>query len=104
MSWDLYVTCSHCGRGGGGFNYTHNTNPMMSAAGCDPGAFDGLRAFEAMPKLRALLAELEAHPDKYRAMDPENGWGSYDSLLPVLREIETAVAEAPSDSLVSVSM
>ncbi len=46
--------------------------------------------------LDAAIRELEAHPALYRAMDPPNGWGSYDRLLPVLRGMRDAVPEWPT--------
>lgn len=42
------------------------------------------------------LDALEADPEQYRAMNPENGWGSYDSLLGVLREMrDRSTTEVP---------
>jgi len=34
-----------------------------------------------------MVENLKANPEKYRAMNPENGWGSYDSLCKKWREI-----------------
>lgn len=47
--------------------------------------------------LTALVKELESDPPKYMAMNPENGWGSYKTLLEVLRDMRDAVPmEEPS--------
>lgn len=102
MSWDAAV----CGYE---WNYTHNTNRMVNAAAEAAGLdldgktwFDHLKGrtiYETRPFLAAIVAELAAHPDKYRAMNPENGWGSYDSLLPVLWEMRD-VRPPPPVSLV----
>ena len=49
----------------------------------------------AQPFFRAVVCELEANPDTYRAMNPENGWGNYDSLLEVLREMRDVQVPSP---------
>lgn len=69
------------------WNYTSNCAPMWRAAGADLAQFDGKAASECLPVLDAAIAEMAANPAKYRAMDPANGWGSYDGLLPDLREL-----------------
>lgn len=90
MSWDADV-CGHS------WNYTHNTNPMVSAAaeaaGYDLGGeswwrwLDGRTIDSGRPFLGAIVHEMETHPDTYRAMNPPNGWGDYDSILHTLREM-----------------
>jgi hypothetical protein len=69
------------------WNYTSNCGPMWRAAGADLAEFHGKTAGECLPVLEAGIAELRANPAKYIAMNPENGWGSYDSLLPRLDEL-----------------
>ena len=46
--------------------------------------------------LHAIIGQLEADPARYEAMNPPNKWGSYDSLLRVLREMRDAVPERPT--------
>lgn len=77
------------------WNYTTNCAPMWRAAGANLAEFDGKPAGECAEILRDAIAELVANPEKYRAMDPENGWGSYDSLLPALRKLLEGFDEAP---------
>jgi hypothetical protein len=67
------------------WNYTSNCGPMWRAAGADLAKFDGTRASECAPILRAAIENMVADPARYRALDPPNGWGSYDTLLPRLR-------------------
>lgn len=38
-------------------------------------------------ELAKAITELEASPDKYRAMDSPNGWGTYDHLVPALHRL-----------------
>lgn len=80
-----------------GWNYTHNVNPMYyPVLGESLGLFlEGKTAAESLPKLRELVADLEDRPAFYRAMDPENGWGCYETLLPRLRVLVQRAAENP---------
>lgn len=109
MSWDLYIEhpwCQHCGQQTSiaSWNYTHNTNPMMRWAGCGPDDLDGLSVADADAKLSACIRKMEENPETLRAMNPENGWGDYDRLLVVLKEIRSALRCAPSTTVVRVSM
>jgi len=101
MSWDA----SFDGRD---WNYTHNINQMIAAAykaatGDDTDQaegplgpvigpawwkrLDGMNGMEGGRYLGKILAALCADPDKYRAMNPGNRWGDYDSLVEVLRDM-----------------
>jgi hypothetical protein len=94
------------------WNYTHNTNGMIAAAykavsGEDTGQcsgplgpvigaawwdrLDGASGPDGAAYLTRIITGLEADPERYRAMNPENGWGDYDGLLKVLREMRDAV-------------
>lgn len=110
---DLIDDRGHCE---GSWNYTHNCNPMinaaMDAAGIERISDDrgpvtwlwhiaGMSGPDGAAILHAVIGQFEADPDWFRAMDPENGWGSYDTLLPVLREMRAAVPEWPTSWAVS---
>lgn len=111
MSWDadLVTTatreCPHCGgtldqeeRMVNSWNYTHNINPMIREAG-DPGwwkSLSGLTGTEGRELLERVIKGLEADPERFRAMNPDNGWGDYDSLLTVLHEMRDAVPPEPA--------
>lgn len=106
MSWDAYF-------GGSGWNYTHNTNGMIEAVLGDrvkntrspfwadlgntsmgEGAWwdllDGLDAAAGYRLLCEVIEGLQADPERFKAMEPDNGWGSYDGLLEVLEEMRDA--------------
>lgn len=70
------------------------TSAMGSHAWWD--LLDGLPGTEGAALLDRIIRGLEADPAGYRAMNPENGWGSYDSLLEVLRSMRAAVPEWPT--------
>jgi hypothetical protein len=43
-----------------------------------------------------ILKEMLKNPDTYRALNPDNGWGSYESALKFLFEIRLACALHPN--------
>lgn len=120
MSWDfdLYAkdedgNFHNCGW----WNYTHNCNEMIATALDNAGVisegelrtywvtalgrcwFDLFRdktAKETTFYLEAILAEFSKEPAKYEAMNPENGWGSFETLKPVLTEMLEAAKKHPS--------
>lgn len=103
MSWDIWLTCDSCGHEVHADNYTHNTNDMIRAAAEAAGVEADIWPYnfhmsgpEGGAWFNAVIKELERDPDLYQAMDPRNRWGSYDSLLPVLRELRAAVPEFPT--------
>ncbi len=98
------------------WNYTHNTNGMINQAlhtqragekynvasavlfGTAPSwwrLLDGMSGDAGHVLLAAIVHELEATPVYYRMQNPDNGWGSYDSLLRVLRQMRDRSAEHP---------
>lgn len=84
MSYSIYLAgsgslCAHCGRRSDlTWNYTANVAPMWRAAGADLAGFHERRAGECAVVLREAIVVLRAQPHRFRAMNPPNGWGSYD--------------------------
>src|SRR5687768_13234721 len=56
----------------------------------------GMSGPEGAAYLDTIVRGLEADPDRFRAMNPENGWGDFDSLVKVLTEMRNAVPEWPT--------
>jgi hypothetical protein len=94
------------------WNYTHNTNGMIASAyeavsgeatpecggSLGPvigaawwGRLSGADGPAGAAYLGQIIKGLEADPGRFRAMNPENGWGDYEGLLGVLREMRDAV-------------
>jgi len=104
VSWDIDLIDDR-GHVEGEWNYTHNTSRMIYDALETVGyRFDeptwyshlnGKSGPEGAAYLDVIIRHLEAEPAKYEAMNPENGWGSYDTLVPVLRSMRAAVPEWP---------
>lgn len=76
-------------------NYTHNTTKMLFDVGIDIYKIDGKPASEVRSIFAIGLKKLEADPSKYKAMNPDNGWGSYSGLLEVMQKVIDSCDEAP---------
>lgn len=80
-------------------NHTSNTAPMWRHAGADLAELAGKTAAEIAPVLTAAIERMAADPDTYEAMNPANGWGSYESTLEFLRGLRDACRDHPATSL-----
>lgn len=102
MSWDINLYTELDGEiidiPGTDFNYTHNINQMIREAGFSdwPYEVDGWDAQDLGIALAKSLEELTRDPKRFRAMNPKNGWGDYDTLVPVLQQIRELCAKYPS--------
>lgn len=63
---------------------------------------DGAPACEAAGVLAAAVERMTADPQPYRAMNPANGWGSYEGALDFLRWMAETAATHPK-SVIRVS-
>ena len=109
MSWDadLVERCITCGHANeiGSWNYTHNCNQMLACVVKDMGhtlehtswfeVLHGLNGKDGSAFLHEVVLRLEAEPNRFRGMNPENGWGSYDTLLSSLRAMLFASNDNP---------
>ena len=86
---------------------THNLGPMAKEAGIyqclwEPQALGIGVARDLIVPLAAGLALLEANPPRFEALNPDNGWGTYNNFCDFVREYLAACRMFP-DSLVEVS-
>lgn len=58
-------------------------------------ALDGMDGPEGAAFLDRIIKELEADPERFREMNPPNGWGDFDSFVSVLRSMRDRVPEWP---------
>jgi hypothetical protein len=81
---------------------TWNVCPMFYAAGLEDGvrSLDGKTASEVATILAPVVQFMEAHPTEMRALNPKNGWGSYESALNFLRGIMVDCQMNPACRLV----
>lgn len=85
-------------------NYTSNVWPMWEKAGVYEALnqSDGKEAGEIVETLKRGVAAMEADPDGFSVLNPENGWGSYGGALRFLQNYAEACAENPK-AIVRVS-
>jgi hypothetical protein len=82
-------------------NYTHNCANMAEEAGLydcvwRPEECEGITvAGDLIEPLRNGIKLMEDEPERFIALNPENGWGSYDTFLPWLRKYLVACVENP---------
>lgn len=90
--WIQHKPCSHCGRGDSPdghneadrLNITYNLSKMLAAAG-----FCGWQILREMPAriagshILTVLDHMREDEDHWRAMNPPNGWGDYDTCLQI---------------------
>lgn len=98
MSWDVALVEKQSGdQITETINYTHNCNQMVREAGMPewPYKVHGWSARKLRRRLDVVLAELRANPEKYRAMNPANGWGDYDGLRSQLARLRSDCRDHP---------
>ena len=89
MSWDnsiIRAACPTCGRGDAQdadeINLTFNLSKMLHAAGfIGWRVLDGLPANAAGVHIIAVLDAMAMNATRWRALNPVNGWGDYDTCL-----------------------
>lgn len=80
-------------------NMTSNVAPMWREAGVNLADLKGRKASDCIAPLAAAIHAMEIDPAKYKAMDPENGWGDYEGCLDFLKTIHEACVSHPSCSV-----
>lgn len=88
-------------------NVTHNLNRMADEAGIyehlwRPDEIGITKAVQLIEPLRKGIELMKAEPERFRKLNPENGWGSYDGFVPWLERYLQACIENP-DAGVRVS-
>lgn len=78
-------------------NSTHNVSPMFRAAGVRDALYEshGKLAKDISASIAEGLAYMESHQVELEAMNPANGWGSYQTALAFLRMVDRACREWP---------
>lgn len=88
-------------------NVTHNLVPMADKAGIykhlwRPDEIGVSKAKELIEPLRKGLALLQDEPERFKALNPYNGWGSYEGLVQFVSDYLSACIQHP-DADVKVS-
>lgn len=108
-------SCPHCGHTHKAVhkpelyaaNITHNLNQMADAAGIykhlwRPEELGLTKAAELITPLQNGLEMLLTDPEKYRALNPFNGWGTYEILVKFVGDYIAACIANP-DADISIS-
>lgn len=95
MSLGIYLECPTCGQQKLDRSPTYNLAPMWRLAEIDWDALEGKDGETVGPRIKAAAERMRAEPEKFKALNPPNGWGDYDGLLAVLDDIVTACARSP---------
>ena len=121
MSLDVWLTthpigvereCEHCGKSHKcqkseevfKANITHNLTAMAREAGIyealwRPEVIGVTKAGQLVKPLMAGLHLLLENPRKFKALNPENGWGGYNGLLKFASDYAKACVESPTASI-----
>jgi hypothetical protein len=88
-------------------NITHNLGRMAKVAGIyealwRPEEINITEAKQLLQPLKEGLNLMKADPDRFKAFDSPNGWGTYEHFLPWVQEYFNACVEFP-DAEVSAS-
>lgn len=85
-------------------NYTHNVTNMWRKAGVYDALYmsEGKKASEVIKQLEDGIKHMTENPEEYIKMNPENGWGSYETALPWLKEFCCSCKEHP-EAIIGVS-
>lgn len=82
-------------------NYTHNCGKRARGAGIyeyvwRPDELDHVKvAGDLIEPLKSGIKLMEDSPERFELLNPENGWGSYDSFLPWLKRYLDACIRHP---------
>lgn len=105
VSWDVCCTIDAGGPEPAGLdgldeNYTYNCAPMFDeAAGMEFSELNGCPASEVARIIGTALVRMREDRPKYEAMNPSNGWGSYETFVQFLEKIADFCRRHPRATL-----
>ncbi len=91
MSYDIEIADEE-------FNITTNVAPMFYAAIPETGirTIYGMTGADALPTLQFIRTYFEDNKTKLEAMEPSNGWGTFDDTYKFLCEMVRASMNNPT--------
>lgn len=86
------------------YTITHNLGLMAKEAGIymylwRPEELKITKAYELITPLREGLSRLLQDPEKYKLLNPENGWGNYDNLVSFVDKYLKACIQDPDGDI-----
>jgi hypothetical protein len=96
--------CEHCGRKDSDFstNITRNVIPMAREAGIYSLLWEMQPeelALELIHPLITAIQRMTTDEQRFRLLEPRNGWGSYSSFLKWLKELLEVCQARPTDKI-----
>lgn len=85
-------------------NITHNLNSMADEAGIykhlwRPEELGFEKACQLIEGLEKGLKKLRSDPEKFKKLNPSNGWGSYDGLVGFVEKYLSACKQYPESEI-----
>ena len=108
MSWDFWMEIDTGGpepvEMGGDANYTWNCAPMyykLFEGQLENGirSFDGMQGSDALPLLNDGIARMTRDFAEFEKLNPENGWGSAEGALDILKKLRAWCESHPKATL-----
>ena len=101
MSLDIWLQCECCGSRVYEGNITHNLGKMADEAGiykCLWRAPENnfILAKQLISPLTTGLELLKLYPDRFKELNPPNGWGTYSILVRFVRKCLNACEKHPN--------
>ena len=87
-------------------NITHNLGKMAKEAGIyealwHPDMLGATYAKEIAPILAEGYNRLITNPDRYKALDSPNGWGTYEHFVPFVKGVLDACLKYPNAKIMA---
>jgi len=87
-------------------NITHNLNKMAMEAEVyeelwRPDEIDINKASELINPIAIALKDIKSNPDKYKKLNPENGWGTYEGFVKFVQEYLDACIKYPNAHIIA---
>lgn len=99
MSWDIDVVenyCSHCGRGEviEDINVTYNLGQIFfEATGHSVRDWADVSKNDLIRIFSEGMRRIEADPQRFKAMEPDNGWGTTKTAHEVLKRLHRSLVD-----------
>lgn len=80
-------------------NYTYNVSSMWYKIFPDAKKMvdiDGITGAESLPKIQFAINTMINSPDEFKALNPENGWGSYAGFIAYLGKLIEMASRHPT--------
>jgi hypothetical protein len=89
VSLDLYLECCECKHDSWARNATHNLSKMWIEAGVYDALYEshGKTASEIRGSVADGLSLMRKEPNRFKALNPPNGWGSYEGAIEFLESL-----------------